>query len=260
MSVAKKEVIAEVDALEPAEVLSLVIDQGIEHVVQVGHPFSTKEAFTTQVLENGGEVFFSNPLASIFSPKDLNIDTSQFIVFHQRFSQAIEKKEIIQKLEDILSENVKSASLRADIITIADEMVTNAVFNAPFVDLENSASGASREDHTIKMDDNKSGQMWIAQDDDRVLALCQDDYGTLNPDKMLKKIRHIYETSVAENINMTGRGGAGIGTYMMFNTCISFFVGVQKGKKTIVGCILPKKGSVRERSQMLKNLHFILGN
>jgi hypothetical protein len=260
MSAAKKTSVAEVDSLEPAQVLSLVIDKGVEHVVQSGHPFNAKEIFTTQVLENGGEVFFNNPLASIFSPRNLVADLTEFILYHKQFSQAIHKKEIIAKIEEILATGIKSASLRADIITIADEMVTNAVFNAPFVDLENSASGASREDQSVQMTDNKNGQMWIAQDDERVLVLCQDEYGTLNPDKMLKKIRHIYETNVADNINMTGQGGAGIGTYMMFNTCISFFVGVQKGKRTIVGCILPKKGSVRERSQMLKNLHFIFGN
>jgi hypothetical protein len=260
MSAAKKTCVAEVDALEPAQVLSLVIDKGVEHVVQSGHPFHIKEVFTTQALENSGEVFFNNPLAAIFSPKNLAADLSGFILYHKQFSLAIHKKEIIAKIEEILAASIKSTSLRADIITIADEMVTNAVFNAPFVDLENTSSGASREDQSVQMTDNKNGQMCIAQDDERVLVLCQDDYGTLNPDKMLKRIRRIYETNVADNINMSGQGGAGIGTYMMFNTCISFFVGVQKGQRTIVGCILPKKGSVRERSQMLKNLHFIFGN
>lgn len=260
MSSLKKEPIAKVDSLEPAQVLSLVIDDGVEHVVQNSHPFNSKELFTAQALENGGQIFFENPVGSIFSPDNLSADLKDFILFESLFSEAHDKKTILSKLEEILPASIKSASLRADIVTIADEMVTNAVFNAPFVDDENTGSGASREDQNTRMTEGKSGQMWIAHDDERLLVLCRDDYGTLNADKMLKKIRHIYQTSVAENINMTGGGGAGIGTYMMFNTCVSFFVGVQPRKKTLVGCILPKKGSLRERSQMLKNLHFILGH
>lgn len=246
-----------VDQLEPAQVLSLVIDSGAQHVVQESHPFVNQEIFTAEVLKNGGELFFTRPVESIFSPKNINSDVSKNILFHKKFFEASQKKEIILNIEGILQKSIKSSSLRADVITIADEMVTNAVFNAPFVDLENTASGASREDSTIKMNENKWGQIWLAHDDNRILVLCQDDYGTLNPEKMFKKIRHIYLTSIGENINMTGQGGAGIGTFMMFNTSVSFFVGVRKSRTTLIGCILPKKGSLRERSQMLKNLHFI---
>ncbi len=248
-----------VSPMEPLEVVTLVIDGGVAHVLQSQHPFGKKDVATADGIGLSKRLFFDHPVAAVFTPDDIP-GVSKHVLFKAKFSQASEKKGLLHSIDQILNEQIKSLSLRADIITIADEMITNAVYNAPFVDMENTSSGVSRESANVAMSGGKSGQMWVASDEERLLVLCEDDYGTLNPLKMFERIRKCYATSVAESMNMDSKGGAGIGSFMMFNASVSFFVGVEKGKKTIIGCILPRKGSGKSRAQMVKNLHFIFSN
>lgn len=251
--------VTKVDSYDPLQVVSLVIDSGVAHVIQNQHPFGHKDIKTADNIVLSKRLFFDHPVAAVFTPEDPG-SVQQHIVFNSRFRQALQKSELLKNIEDVLVEPVKSTSLRADIITIADEMITNAIYNAPFVDAENTSSGVARDSENVTMGADKSGQMWVALDEERILVLCEDDYGTLNPLKMLERIRKCYATSVAESMNMDGAGGAGIGSFMMFNASVSFFVGVEKSKKTIIGCILPRKGSGKMRAQMVKNLHFIFSN
>lgn len=248
-----------VGPMEPLEVVTLVIDGGVAHVLQSQHPFGQKDVATADGIGLSKRLFFDHPVAAVFTPDDVP-GVTKHVLFNAKFSQANEKKGLLHSIDQILNEQIKSLSLRADIITIADEMITNAVYNAPFVDLDNTSSGTSRTSSNVTMGEGKTGQMWVASDEERLLVLCEDDYGTLNPLKMFERIRKCYATSVAESMNMEGTGGAGIGSFMMFNASVSFFVGVEKGKKTIIGCILPRKGSGKSRAQMVKNLHFIFSN
>jgi hypothetical protein len=251
--------VAEVDSAAPYKVISFVLDEGFKQVVQASHPFHQGEAATTTLLSVNPTVFFEHPVSSVFSPDNCGPQSdAQYILYRRKFSEAQEKKTVIQEVENSLAGKVKSTSLRADLIVIVDELITNAIFNAPFVDQENKTSGVSREDRSVRMHEGMSGEISVASDNDRILVVCRDTYGSLNPDKMLARVRNCYTQGVAANINMSGGGGAGIGSYMVFNSSISFFVAVHVGKSTVVGCVLPLKGSGRMREGMLKNLHYIL--
>lgn len=260
MSAAKKVQgpVVETDAVPPEGVISFVIDDGATQVIQGSHPFSKGEQSTTSLLHSNPAAFFEHPVSAVFAPENFGAEADQKFLFYSRtFNEAQQKRPTIQEIEQSLAERIKSTSLRADIVTIADELMTNAIFNAPFVTSDNTSSGASRADRNVKMHEGMNGEIFLACDEERILVVCRDTYGTLNPEKMLTRVRNCYTTGVAANINMTGGGGAGIGSYMIFNSSISFFVAVRAGKCTVVGCVLPLKGSGRAREAMLKNLHYI---
>jgi hypothetical protein len=250
--------VIQTDAIPPEGVITFVLDNGATQVIQGSHPFPDGEQNTTNLLHTNPSAFFAHPVSAVFSPQNYGQESdNQFMIYSRRFTEAQEKRSMILDIENALSQKVKAMSLRADIMTISDELITNAIFNAPFVDSENSASGASRDDRTTHMHEGMYGELFIAADADRILVVCRDSYGTLNPEKMLTRVRNCYVSGVAANINMSGGGGAGIGSYMIFNSSISFFVAVHAGKNTVVGCVLPLKGSSRAREAMLKNLHYI---
>ena len=74
----------------------------------------------------------------------------------------------------------KSQSFISQVLGVADELVTNAVFNAPFVNESNTQPGANREDSSVKMTYNKEARFFMANNTDRVLIGCIDPYGSLN--------------------------------------------------------------------------------
>ena len=76
--------------------------------------------------------------------------------------------------------------------------------------------------------------------------------------KLFKKIKSCYDTSVAANMNMSGGGGAGIGSFMVFNSAASYYAMVEAGQCTLVCCSVPLKMSSKARALLPKNLHFIV--
>jgi len=246
------------DEAKPAEILKLVLENGFMHVCQEKHPYFESDLNSSGLMLSNTDQFVNFPASSILAPKEVSPEKEQSLIkFEYNFSRASEKSEILKKMEEALVQTASSGTIRSDILLIADELSTNAIFNAPFVDLENTNSGASREDSSVHMSDGKSAKVFLAADESRLLIGCRDPYGTLNIDKLLTRVKSCYDNSVAANMNMTGSGGAGIGSFMVFNSAASYYVAVSEGKYTIVCCVLPMKMSNRARQELPKNLHFI---
>lgn len=247
------------DGQLPAEVLALAIEKGY---LQLIHPDSKgfdKELKASAKLALNPRVILDYPVSTVLSPSEAGPEAEKKLsLLNIDFSQAREKHNILERLDETVSELTQSVSLKADIITVADELLTNAIFNAPFVDMVNSESGAPRANPNVGMSDGKSGEFFCGADEDRIVIGCRDPYGRLNVRKLLEKVRKCYETSVAENMNMTSRGGAGIGSYMIFNSSTSYFVVVDEERITLVCSVLPIKGSSRARQEAPKNLHYVV--
>jgi hypothetical protein len=73
----------------------------------------------------------------------------------------------------------------------------------------------------------------------------------------LARIDECMKKGVAKSIQ-NGPGGAGIGSFLIFNASTSFYLGVDRGRKTTVGCALPIAGRAREDYSLPKNLHILV--
>jgi hypothetical protein len=236
----------------------MAMAHGALHICQSGNPYFEKDLNTSAMLLNDEAAFSHYPAASILCPHEANSQKeASLILMNYIFDRVSQKQDLLTKLESTLAGTSASSSIRADILLIADELSTNAIFNAPFVDLDNTNPGASREDQGVKMHDGRSARFFIAADSERFVVGCCDPYGTLNLNKMLGRIKDCYDSGVSANIRMAGSGGAGIGSFMVFNSAASYYVDVAVGKHTMVCCTLPIKMSNRARQEMPKNLHFI---
>ncbi len=247
------------DQLTPANVIGFALDLGFTHVCQSSHPYFVQDLNTSARMVLDSKSFINYPLSSILAPAVVNGETEKRLTeFEFKFDQASQKANILKGVSHLLETKKVSSSIQADVVVIADELSTNAVFNAPFVDMENVVSGAARSEENVKMHVGKSACIFMGSDDVRLVIGCRDPYGTLNLMKLFKRIKKCYDTSVAENMNMTGRGGAGIGSFMVFNSSASYYAVVEEGQCTMILCALPIKMSSRTRLRLPKNLHFII--
>lgn len=247
------------DGQLPAELLTLAIEKGYLQLIHPEAKGFDKELKASAKLALNPRLIIENPISTILSPNSAGAEKEkEHSLLEVQFSEAREKHNILDQLNGTLDDLSVSTSLRADIVTVADELLTNAIFNAPFVDKSNKESGAPRENPDVGMEDGKTGEFFCGADDERIVIGCRDPYGRLNVIKLLEKVRRCYETSVAENMNMTGRGGAGIGSYMIFNSSTSYFVVVDEDRITLVCSVLPLKGSSRARQEAPKNLHYVV--
>ncbi len=244
-----------VDGAPHITVLTLCVQNGVKHVIQKSNQNSQVEVRFSSLMVAEPNHFFQFPLSCILGSLDPSSDTElqrtgiSFIV-----EKLLQRREILASVETYLTAFTASPALINDILCVIDETLTNAVYNAPFAG--GMLSTPSREILDFPIDPSKKPKIFVGQDRDRVVVGCRDAYGSLHVESLINRIRNCYENQVADMINF-GEGGAGIGSFLMFNSCASMYIGVDTGASTTICFSFPLKLSAADRSEMPKNIHVI---
>lgn len=245
-------------SLAPEQVLRLATELNYGHICQTDGLEFDKEMRASEALLENPRALFDFPIAAIFHPQDLSLDAeAKFTLVDYKFNSSLQKREALSHCAKAMESQALPQTLIEDISSVVDEMYTNAIFNAPFIDRATSTNpGISRHDLEIKLEGEKTARLILAKDEKRIMTACVDPFGTLNLENYLNKIKATYLQGAAATMNF-GPGGAGLGSYIIFNTGASLFLGVHPGRATTVACVLPLGMSNRKRALMPKHLHWI---
>lgn len=243
------------DTLTPAVVIDLHLSKKINHIIQQSNLTPDQELKAASRIVAEPESFLSFPLATLMSESSVDAQKeSELQKLYFEISEPTEKQNVLDKVEAYLKEQLKSISLINDILSVADELYTNAIYNAPYVDFTNSTHGAQRGFQNIKIDQAKKPTLVISDDNESIVVACVDHYGKLNTEKLFATLKQCYHSGVTDMINYS-TGGAGIGYYMIMEKTSRIYFGVKKNQKTLVCCSFAKKKNSAARSMLPKNLH-----
>lgn len=225
------------------KVIAEVLSGRHRHVVQEDGLSFDSELALAQAMQNDPRSFLSSPLSLILGVQDTSFKPE----FDYKFAVGTHKDQVLKPLEEYLGRLPKVRGIRDEALMIADELYTNGAKTGMSTDLRFAERRVLRE-----------GQLeFMAHADERRLVLvCRDTYGSLDVDRIMQRISACFEKGVAQSIHH-GTGGAGIGSFMVFNAAASYYAGVDKGKCTVVGAALPLGLSRREISELPKNVHLL---
>ncbi len=244
-----------VDQAPSVNVLLLCSQNGVKHVVQKSNINSTAEIDFSSFIVNSPASFFDFPLSCIFGEAQPTAETEKKLTAVSFLVERLaDRPSILAQFETMVKSLTSSPALLNDVLITVDESLTNAVYNAPYAAI--NVSSPSRESIDLPIDPRKRPLLFAGYDSDRVLIGCKDTYGSLNVPDLIERIKSCYENGVGDVINF-GDGGAGIGTFMMFNSCASMYIGVDAGQSTTICCSFPLKLSATKRSEIPKNIHLI---
>lgn len=138
-------------------------------------------------------------------------------------------------LEHFVNNNLRHRTLH-DIESILDEMITNAIYNAP-VDKDGNKLYQHRDrKECVVLSDKQAGTLSYAVDDRKIYLSVKDPFGSLTKERLLTylgkcfKEDHVYVENKA--------GGAGIGLHKILRMSHNFVVNIDPGKYTeIISCI-----------------------
>lgn len=242
-----KPLILHATGLEPAELLGQLIEESHQHVCQTdGHEYAKEVRVSESILKDPGG-FLGDPLLTILGTFDFCVKWN--------FTSSNEKTRVLESLEAELRGRSFTDSLVRDVALVADELFTNAVFNAPVAGRAH-LKPVSRKQKSVAMKKGQFGQISIAADSSRLVLCCSDPYGSLDPQSYLTRIQLGFENGAGASIVDQG-GGAGIGAFLVFNLCCSLFIGVWPGRATKICCVFPLKKSGRQRAMLKKHIHCI---
>ncbi len=244
--------------LDPVQMLTLALDHGYRHICQKGgHSFDQELASAATIIA-APENYLHFPVATILSPSKINVVAErENILLDERFNSSSQKLDVMETLVKAMESKPISQTILEDVKSVADELFTNAIYNAPFVDINTHHNpGISRQRVEVKLDGGRFARIFMAIHQSRLIIGCEDPYGSLNLENYLKKIQMSYAVGPAATMNF-GPGGAGIGSYIIFNAGASLYFGVWPNRATILSCVLPLGMSNRQRIQLPKHFHRI---
>jgi len=244
-------------ALTPQQLIEQMISGSETHICQPLGWMYDEEIQSAQLLSQKSETFFSHPATAILWPKEISSRNEQSsLLLNRNFCSSDEKNGLLDEMKTIVNGISRSSTLVDEVIAVTDEFVTNALYNAPYVDPVTFVNQRiNRLTTKVKLDHGKQARLFAAQDGKRLLIGVEDPYGSLDVKSYLNRIHKCY-SSVKDSINF-GEGGAGIGSYIIFNTGSSLYYGVKPGEKTLLVCVVPIKVSRRQREDLPKHLHWI---
>ena len=254
-----KSSIAICSQLAPHSVVNLAIDSKFGHICQSNGKFFNHEVSTAANMIASPQNFLNFPLAVTLNPQNIN-SAGELKLRHLStpFNGANEKETVLKSLKSWVETISKSNSFVGEVLGIADELFMNAVYNAPFINEQGKREDIGFDDERVRNGLGKSGCLFAGAYDGQLVIGCSDQFGSLNIEKLLNGIKGCFDKGVAENMNFSTSGGAGIGSFLVFNSGVSYYVGVEKGQRTVVCCKLPLGMSSRKRDEEPKNLSFFV--
>lgn len=243
------------DNAQTTTVLDYCLNKKINHFVQKSNILHNKEISVSESMNTDPNLFSNFPLSVIHGERNPTPQTEKLLKkVSFEVENVLDKIKLLSEIEGLVSGVTKSTSLMHDILNTVDELFTNAVYNAPYVNFDNEKSGIDRNFENAVFETNKKPYLFAGYDQERIIVGCKDQYGSLNIEKLLSRIKNCYESNISRVINY-GSGGAGIGAYLIFESSCSLYLNVNKGKHTLICCSFAYKLNATSRSQIPKNLH-----
>lgn len=238
--------------LKTKEMIELAL-RGFEHFVQRDRDDFAQELLVSGLMAVRPKDFSENPIPFFFTGFQQPKTASSSTHLVQEFRGSEDKNVIIDRLHTFLGQHRGVVRLRDICLQVADEMISNACFNAPqLADGRRPFQLVDRSTH-VKLPGTIPGIVFATYTDKKLVIGCQDPFGTFNRVEMLTHLRR--EMRDEKSTPRMGSGGAGIGLRYMIESSANFYVYGEQGRKTIVACAF-KVGSLKENLLDDRHLHF----
>lgn len=235
------------ERITPAGLISLAFYNEVYHLVQIESERFQREIEIAQAMVVEPHQFLEKPLEVI-------LGTEGRREHRLRFRSSREKERVLSELADALNAAGVPQATHDGVLLIADELFTNAIYNAP-----THGEGARRHAKTsrtqeIELAPGEEAEILLGATSHWLWIGARDPFGSYLYGKVLWRIYDSFQRGISEAMNM-GEGGAGIGCRMMYDLCSSYTLMVDPGKQTLVGYTIPLKHAARDRETASKHIH-----
>ena len=144
------------------------------------------------------------------------------------------------------------------IETIVDELVTNAIYNAPRnPDGTPKYAQLSRRE-TVVLEEHEEGELQFACDGEYIAVAQIDPFGSLTQETVVTYLNRCLVKGPEQFSEASG--GAGIGLFRVFQSISKFIVNIEPGVKTEVISLIDLRLSMKRFRQAAKSFHIFIAD
>ncbi len=215
---------------DEAELLAYVGDLEVDHYVgraaeDDGLDAVAREAAVTAEKLLRGDLFGLAKYLPAFG-----VEESTFEV-----RGATDRDDVVECVADHASWLGAGSEARRAVAAVVDELVTNAVYDAPRDDAGQPRHAARDRREKITLEPHELVTVRWASDGDRLAVAVTDRFGALGADHLRRGLRRCL--AQGDQIEQKA-GGAGLGLYTALSSCAQLVVNVEPGVRTEVVAIL----------------------
>jgi hypothetical protein len=167
-------------------------------------------------------------------------------------AQASRREARFERMQDYFSKQGVSSRTIAKIYEVAEELVMNALYNAP-AEAGFFKNPVSRiEDVTLPPD--RACEISYGMEGDTAFVRLRDTFGALRHDRLLEVLRRCNSSEVALD---ESRGGAGLGIWRVFSAATTIEITVIPGRLTDILIRMSSKQSRSAKQLLAVELHFL---
>ncbi len=147
---------------------------------------------------------------------------------------------------------------------IADELITNAIYNAPRDAAGKPKYAALSRRETVVLEPHETAVLEFACDGNFIALSQVDPFGSLTQETIVNYLNRCLVQGAAAISDGSpafgGSGGAGIGLYRMFQSLSKFIVNIEPGKRTEVIALIDLRVSMKKFRQQAKSFHIFIAD
>lgn len=241
------QVIVVIKNAELSEVVNL-LELGFEHCVQRERADFAQEILASALMILRQEAFRLNPMPFFFGGTDLpdQKDPDQHI--SMTFHRSVEKPTVLDWLGMFLQKNPATSTVRDLAMQCADEMMLNALFNAPMKHGKRQFQNLPR-DAAIEVSADKKATLFATLTNERLIVGCADVFGSLSREALLSNLRVAFKGKQVS----TGATRNGLGFRFLIENAANTYVVSRAGEATLIACGFLLQG---QRANMGARKHF----
>ena len=206
---------------------------GYRHFVNRDRSDFAQELLASCLMISRPPVFVQNPVPYFlagFNDAEVFSDVSKSL--SRQFRSSTEKIELLGDIVTFLDRHPKARALKDLCVQTADELITNAMYNAPTDETGGKPFRTYDRIVPVEYENGKTARLFACCTEDRVTIGCEDPYGSIKRSEMTPYLRSSFNDEKA--IPREGSGGAGLGLKMIMDNSANFYLFSDRGFRTIV--------------------------
>ncbi|MFW5871825.1 MAG: cyclic nucleotide-binding domain-containing protein [bacterium] len=213
---------------------------------------STDRNLTIKGVSTAVKKIFSN---DFFGPEKLLTWGTEF--FRHKITGSEVRSELIDKMNAHLKRIGVRSSHLAHIDLVAEEMLMNAVYDAPVDKEGNSLYNHVQRSEKVELEPQQQGRFKFGCDGMHVAISVSDPFGRLEKNTVLSYLSTLYRDNSIEMNAQTDKAGAGRGLYLIIRSSDLVIFNVSPGKRTEVISLFNIE---RNEEQQIPAFHFFETN
>lgn len=215
---------------------------GFSHVVQRSRADFPQELLASALMVARPSAFKKDPIPFFFTGFANSKGSTEPLENLKRvFHRSEDKSDILHSLVGFLKHKPQLEILTDLCVQIADELIANALFNAPVDFRGDPIFQQAPRTRKIEMPSNKPITLFVCYSDYRLVIGCEDLYGSLK--------RHVFVThlELALGGDMARprpphSAGAGLGLRYIIENSAGFYAYCERGARSLIACGLVLQG------------------